>query len=81
MANYDNLIKSRHSVRKYLDKEIETSKINELNTFIEECNKKADLNMQLILNDPKIFDKFILHYGKIQILNPLLKRNEIRLSP
>lgn len=66
MENYENLIKSRHSVRKYLDKEIEENKVQELNLLIQECNKKANLNMQLILNDPNVFDKFILHYGKIK---------------
>lgn len=66
MENYDQLIKERHSVRKYLDKDIEENKIEELNTLIEECNKDNNLHIQLITNEPEVFDKFILHYGKIQ---------------
>ncbi len=66
MNNIEKLIKERHSVRSYLDKEIELDKVNELNKLIEEANKEANLNIQLILNDREVFDKYVLHYGKIK---------------
>ena len=66
MDNIEKLIKERHSVRSYIDKEIETEKTNILNKLIEDINKKENLNIQLILNDGEAFDKFILHYGRLK---------------
>ena len=66
MDNIEKLIRERHSVRSYLDKEIEKEKVNEINKLICEINEKENLNIQLILNDNEAFDKFILHYGKIK---------------
>jgi len=57
-------VKERHSVRQYLDKPIETDKIAELKTFIDECNENGNLHFQLVLNEPKAFDSFMAHYGK-----------------
>ena len=66
MNNIDKIIKERHSVRSYLDKDIEEDKVQVLNQLIDEYNKNNDLNIQLILNDRDVFDKFILHYGRIK---------------
>lgn len=66
MKNIEETIKSRHSVREYNDKEIETYKIDFLNEIIDKCNKEGNLNIQLILNDEETFDKYILHYGKLK---------------
>ena len=52
-----------HSVRRYLDKKIEESVANELLTYIEECNQKSGLHMQLCLDEPNAFDSFMAHYG------------------
>ncbi len=54
----------RHSVRSYLDRPIESEVSNALSEFIEECNKKSGLHLQLVLNEPKAFDGFMAHYGK-----------------
>lgn len=40
-------IKERHSVRNYLDKKIESDKVEKLNALIEECNKEGNLHFQL----------------------------------
>lgn len=69
MKDIDKLIKERHSVRSYLDKEIENNKVDELNKLIEEINKKEDLNIQLVLNDREVFNKFVLHYGRLNNCN------------
>lgn len=66
MKDYENQVRTRHSVRKYLDKEIEPDKVEELNKIIKEYNQEAGLNIQLILDNQDVFDKFILHYGRIQ---------------
>lgn len=66
MKNVEKTIKSRHSVRKFIDKQIDEDVVNKLNGLIRECNMEGNLNIQLVLNDGETFDKFILHYGKIQ---------------
>lgn len=66
--NIEKIIKERHSVRSYLDKEIEKDKVEVLNKLIEKINTKEHLNIQLVLNDPDTFGKygnFILQYGKL----------------
>ena len=42
--NYLELIKERHSVRKYLNKEIEKEKIDLINQKVQEINKLSGLN-------------------------------------
>ena len=66
MEKIEKLIKERHSVRSYLDKKIENEKVSKLNDLINSINKKEGLNIQLIINDRDVFDKFILHYGRIK---------------
>lgn len=64
----EKIIRERHSVRSYLDKEIEKDKADILNNLIDELNKESGLNIQFILNDGEAFEKygtFILHYGKL----------------
>lgn len=65
MSDIYQVIKSRHSVRSYTDKRIEGSIKEELEKVIEQCNKEGELNIKLILNEPKAFDTFIAHYGKL----------------
>jgi len=66
MDNIEKIIRERHSVRSYLDKEIEMNKVSKLDTLINNINDNEDLNIQLILNDSEVFDKFILHYGRLK---------------
>ena len=65
----DKIIKERHSVRKYIDKQIEKDKVDKLNNLIDKINKDNDLHIQLILNERETFDKFFLNYGKINAFN------------
>ncbi len=57
-------IKERHSVRAYLDKVIEPSKLQTLAEEVEKCNKEGDLHFQLVLNEEKAFLSTLAHYGK-----------------
>ena len=55
-------ISARHSVRKYLDKEIPADIIAALQDIIAECNKVGNLSIQLIQNETKAFTG-MLAYG------------------
>ena len=55
-------ISARHSVRKYLDKEIPADIIAALQDKIAECNKVGNLSIQLVLNETKAFTG-MLSYG------------------
>ena len=55
-------ITARHSVRKYLDKEISADIIAALQDKIAECNKVGNLSIQLVQNETKAFTG-MLSYG------------------
>lgn len=55
-------IEARHSVRKYLDKEIPADVIVALQDKIVECNKVGNINIQLVQNETKAFTG-MLSYG------------------
>ena len=55
-------ITARHSVRKYIDKEIPAEIITALQDKIAECNKVGNLNIQLVLNETRAFTG-MLSYG------------------
>ena len=55
-------IEARHSVRKYLDKEIPADIIAALQDKITECNNAGNLNIQLVQNETKAFTG-MLSYG------------------
>ena len=55
-------IEARHSVRKYLDKEIPADIIAALQDKIAECNNAGNLNIQLVQNETKAFTG-MLSYG------------------
>ena len=63
MDNFE-LMQSRHSVRSYLDKAIESGKVEFLKNEIEKANAEGGLHMQLVLNEPHAFDSFMARYGK-----------------
>ena len=56
-------ITARHSVRKYIDKEIPANIISALQDKIVECNKVGNLNIQMVLNETKAFTG-MLSYGQ-----------------
>jgi len=64
--NIIDVMKSRHSVRSYLDREIEPEKVDALQKEIDECNKESGLSIQLLVNEPKAFKTSIMNYGKIK---------------
>lgn len=58
------LMKSRHSVRQYLDRKIEDEKREILNDLIASINKESKLNIQICYDEPDAFNTFMAHYGK-----------------
>lgn len=57
-------MKERHSVRSYIQKDIEKDVLDILQSKIESLNQESGLNMQLVINEPKAFDSLLAHYGK-----------------
>lgn len=62
-------IKTRHSVRQYLDKPIEKDKRDVLLKDVEEINKESGLNIQILFDEPECFDSAMAHYGKFNGVN------------
>lgn len=60
------LIKSRHSVRSYLFKEIEDEKKREINDLISEINKEIGSHIQVFYKENECFSSFLAHYGKFE---------------
>lgn len=56
-------IKARHSVRHYIHKPLPVDIINQLQAKIDQCNQLGNLNIQLVVNEPKAFSG-IMAYGK-----------------
>lgn len=58
-------IRQRHSVRHYIDKDIEPKILDALTKLVEECNEQSGLRIQLITNEPRSFGESLLaRYGK-----------------
>lgn len=63
------IIESRHSVRQYLDKAIESDKREILNKMVQDFNTVAGLNIQIFYDEPKCFKSLLAHYGKFSGVN------------
>lgn len=61
----DYIIRKRHSVRSYEDRQIEKELVKKINAKIKEINAKSGLKISLILNEEKAFDIYTPHYGKL----------------
>ena len=62
-------MQKRHSVRSYTTQKIEEKVASELKSYIEECNRKSGMHIQLCLNEPNAFDSFMAHYGSFRNVN------------
>lgn len=58
------IMRERHSVRSYEEKPIDDEVKEKLLSYIQQCNKKSGLHMQLITEEPQAFSGFMAHYGK-----------------
>lgn len=50
-------IQARHSVRQYIDKQIENDKLQTLRDAIDLCNREGGTHLQLVVNEPLAFSK------------------------
>lgn len=57
-------IRTRHSVRSYMDKAIPEELVEALEEEVRRCNQEGDLHIQLVTEEPAAFDSFMAHYGK-----------------
>ena len=57
--NEIQMIKERHSVRSYSERKIEKNLLDQLNAKISECNEKGNLNIQLLEDAGKTFNKLM----------------------
>ena len=66
MDNVIELMRSRHSVRQYLDKKIPEEVRKELDEYATQLNEKGDLHMQIIYDEPECFSSRMAKYGKFE---------------
>lgn len=59
-----DLMRSRHSVRKYTDQPIEGETREALQACVDRCAKASDLDMRLMIDEPEAFESAMAHYGK-----------------
>ena len=59
-----DIMRSRHSVRQYLDKPIPEEIRAELDAYKDELNQTGDLHMQIFYDDPDCFNSIMARYGK-----------------
>ncbi|MCM1293299.1 MAG: nitroreductase [Bacteroides sp.] len=61
-------LKSRHSIRKYIDRPLSADIIEKLTQKIADLNKRGDLKMQLVINETEAF-KGLHGYGQFTNVN------------
>ncbi len=64
--NLFDLLKSRHSVRQYLDKPIPEDVREKLDSYAAELNEKGDLNIQIFYDEPECFGGGRAKYGRFE---------------
>ena len=60
------LMRSRHSVRQYLDRPIEEEKRQILNDLIKQINEEGDLHIQIFYEEPECFESRLARYGHFE---------------
>lgn len=60
------IIRSRHSVRQYLDKPIPEEIRSRLNAYAAELNREGSLHIQILYDEPACFQSRMAHYGQFE---------------
>ncbi len=60
------VMRERHSVRKFLDRPIEQTKTDILNSAIDEINAKGSMHFQMFIDEPEAFKAGKEHYGSFK---------------
>ena len=58
------LMRARHSVRRYKSTPIEAEKLQALRRAVDEVNREAGLHVQLFVEEPEAFNANAAHYGQ-----------------
>lgn len=66
MDNIFELMRSRHSVRQYIDKPLPSEIRKELDSYAENLNRESGLNIQILYDEPECFGAGMAHYGKFE---------------
>lgn len=64
-----DIIRSRHSVRQYLDKPIPQEIRRQLDDFAAALNSEGSLHIQIFYDEPECFNSRMAHYGKFENCN------------
>ena len=64
-----DIIRSRHSVRQYLDRPIPQEIRQQLDACAADLNREGGLNMQIQYDEPECFRSRMAHYGKFEQAN------------
>lgn len=64
--NTFELMKTRHSVRRFTDTPLKTDAVTALNAEIDACNKESRLHIQLITEEPEAFQAGKPTYGQFK---------------
>lgn len=64
-----DVIRSRHSVRQYLDKPIPQELREQLNDCATALNREGYLHMQILYDEPACFSSRMAHYGRFENAN------------
>ena len=60
------ILRQRHSVRRFKDIPLDLKTVEQLNQEIEVCNKESGLHIQLITNEPEAFQGEKPSYGQFK---------------
>ena len=60
------LMKERHSVRKFIDRPLEADAVAALRSEIDACNQEGGLHIQLLTDEPEAFQANKAHYGQFK---------------
>lgn len=63
------IMRARHSVRRYADRPVEDEKRAVLNELCDKINRDNDLHIQIMYDEPRCFDSFMAHYGNFSGVN------------
>ena len=56
------IMKKRHSVRQYMNRAVELSRREEINSLIKDVNVESKLSIHAFYDEPKCCDSFMAHY-------------------
>lgn len=60
------IMKQRHSVRKFTDKPLDSEAVKVLQSEIDACNKESGMHIQLIIDEPEAFRAGETSYGQFK---------------